>query len=113
MSLPLYFETVTIERQHVRIWLRHPYRMVSCDLNDLINRAKECKHDGNRFTLRDMPYKEYKSLPPVQDCKMPVLIEVNACDSFDLPTSVDGGFTLEREEFERILSTTRSVMSLL
>ena len=78
MEFPVWFETLTVQAQNVvKVWLRHPYRMILCDLAELIQQERESKsvHLANHFTLIPGTYTVYRSLPPVQDCKMPVLIE--------------------------------------
>ena len=92
------------------MWLRHPYRMLCVNMNDLVARERDSKDNGNSFTLTGMPYIEYRTLAPVQDCKMPVLIEVNPIERTFQPMTE---FVLDREEFQRIVSTVRSVRSLL
>jgi len=109
MQLPVWFETLTIDSSNaVQVWLRHPYRRILCPLNVLSQREREYQ-GGNSFPLQRGTYLEYKSLPPVQDCKMPVLIQVVPPQP---PIAADD-FILEREEFQRIVSTARSVLSLV
>ena len=116
MEFPVWFETLTVQAQNVvKVWLRHPYRMILCDLAELIQQERESKsvHLANHFTLIPGTYTVYRSLPPVQDCKMPVLIEERESGTGTGMESLREQFVLEREEFQRIVSTARSVLSLL
>ena len=115
-NLTVYFETITISRNNViQVWLHHPYRLLVCNLSDLIRREQESKEMGNYFTLDNVPYIEYRTLPAFQDCKMPVLWEVQPDDSLATPINPFAPreqFKLEREEFQRIVNTTRSLLRL-
>lgn len=119
MSLPLWFETVTVNRTNVIVWLRHPYRMISIDMNDLTRCEQKCG-GANLIPLQQVPFIEYKSLPAVQDCKMPVLIEMHPnesiitrpCDDY-AHNNMSMFFVIEREEYNRIVSSVRSILTLL
>lgn len=53
--LIVYFGSLTIMQNNlVNVW-HHPYQ--------------ETKENENRFTLQNVNYIEYKSFPPVQDCR--------------------------------------------
>jgi hypothetical protein len=118
--MQVWFETLTIEcgdasphaLRVIKVWLRNPYRMLFCTLNDLIVcqlESAQAPAQANSFSLDSMPYKEYRTLAPHQDCKMPVLIE----EPTHRVTPFSEHYILEREEFQRIVSTARSISSLL
>ena len=111
-SLQVWFETLRVNRGNsVTVWLRHPYRMLSCDFGELMRQANlgtSEEKKANQFTLEPGTYTTYRTLPPVQDCKMCVLIEETPERAFSSET-----FFLEREEFKRIVSTAKSVLSLI
>ena len=117
-SLQVWFETLRVNRGvatplSVTVWLRHPYRMLACDLSELQRQAAAgagANRSANRFTLQPGTYTVYRTLPPVQDCKMCVLIEEQSSPERTFSSET---FFLEREEFQRIVSTARSVLSLI
>ena len=111
-SLQVWFETLRVNRgSSVTVWLRHPYRMLACDLSELQRQAAAgANRSANRFTLQPGTYTVYRTLPPVQDCKMCVLIEEQSSPERTFSSET---FFLEREEFQRIVSTARSVLSLI
>src|SRR3954452_10775778 len=111
----VYFETLVVLRNNiVKVWLYHPHRMLFIDLNELIRREQECKNNSaNSFTLENTNYIEYKSLPPFQDSKMAILIEVNPKESLTRSDSAYAPreyFILQQEEFDRIVSTAQSLL---
>lgn len=116
MTLKVYFETITIMQNNtIKVWLHHPYRMLVCDYQDLVrdSREQETKH-ANTFPINH--FTEYKSLPPFQDCKMPILWEVNPTESLTntetIPAAHVEQFVIDREEFNRIVTTTQHLLRL-
>jgi len=121
-ELKVYFETITImQNNHVKVWLHHPYRMLMCDYQDLVRDSREPgTAQANMFPINR--FTEYKSLPPFQDCKMPILVEVNPIDSLtnmeenpaniDIPLPWVHQFVIDRDEFNRIVTTTQHLLRL-
>ncbi len=116
-ALKVYFETITIMQNNVvKVWLHHPYRMLMCDYQDLIRDSRETAQP-NIFPINH--FTEYKSLPPFQDSKMPILWEVNPIESLTnmeenlaTPRSWVQQFIIDREEFNRIVTTTEHLLRL-
>lgn len=118
-ALKVYFETVTIMQNNaVKVWLHHPYRMLLCDYQDLVRDSREPETaQANMFPINR--FTEYKSLPPFQDSKMPILWEVNPIESLTnieenpaTPRPWVQQFVIDRDEFNRIVTTTQHLLRL-
>lgn len=115
--MQVYFETITIQRDgSIRVWLRHAYRMLACNFNDLVQLERSTRATlSNQVPLR-INYTEFKSLAPFQDCKMPILWEVHPFESLTAPLTMNSQpaeeFFIDREECVQLESTTMNVLRL-
>src|SRR5690348_14540340 len=95
-AMPVFFESLTLPQNgQMRVWLRHPFRMLECRLQDLID-CERGRGQGmvpflaptDSFSLGTLPFTEYQTLPAYTECKLPIMVEIprGSIDSFQMPS---------------------------
>ena len=117
--MQVYFESFSFHRDGtVHVYFHHPFRTLVMKLDELIQQSTHSSQTDEKY-IKIKALFEYRTIDPLRESKIPLLIECEPTDSMT-STIAQGGiwnnadtygesFILSRGEFQNIIQTAKHI----